>query len=58
MKKITRDRIAAMNIQYKYYPLARFLDDAVRSGLACVELWGGAAPAAGRRHLRRGSRRP
>lgn len=42
MKKITRDRIAAMNIQYKYYPLARFLDDAVRSGLACVELWGAA----------------
>ncbi|MEA4929899.1 MAG: TIM barrel protein [Candidatus Limiplasma sp.] len=40
MSKITRGQIATMNIQYKYYPLARFLDDTVRAGLTCVELWG------------------
>lgn len=29
-----------MNIQYKYFPLALFLDDAVRNGVKNVELWG------------------
>lgn len=42
MKKITRGQIAAMNIQYRYYPLTRFLDDTVSAGLSCVELWGAA----------------
>ena len=31
-----------MNIQYKYYPLSLFLDDAVRFGVQNVELWGAA----------------
>ncbi|QAT48964.1 sugar phosphate isomerase/epimerase [Caproiciproducens sp. NJN-50] len=42
MNKIRREQISAMNIQYKYYPLTRFLDDTVRSGLSCIELWGAA----------------
>ncbi len=42
MSKVTRDRFASMNIQYRYYPLARFLDDTVRYGFQNVELWGGA----------------
>lgn len=42
MKKINRGQIASMNIQYKYYPLTRFLDDTARVGLSCVELWGAA----------------
>ena len=29
-----------MNIQYKYFPLSLFLDDAVRFGVENVELWG------------------
>lgn len=42
MINITKDRLASMNIQYKYYPLKKFLDDAVDCGLSCVELWGAA----------------
>lgn len=34
------DRIALMNIQYKYFPLTRFLDDAVKYGIPNIELWG------------------
>lgn len=42
MNRIRREQISAMNIQYKYYPLTRFLDDTVRFGLSSVELWGAA----------------
>ena len=41
---ISMGRVAAMNIQYRYYPLERFLDDALRCGLSKIELWG-AAPS-------------
>ena len=40
MKNIKREQVAVMNIQYKYFPLALFLDDAVRNGVKNVELWG------------------
>lgn len=42
MSKISRKQIAVMNIQYKYFPLTRFLDDAVENGVERVELWGAA----------------
>lgn len=42
MKYISRRQISAMNIQYKYFPLSLFLDDAVRYGVENVELWGAA----------------
>lgn len=42
MDKISRKQIAVMNIQYKYFPLTKFLDDAVENGVENVELWGGA----------------
>lgn len=41
MKHINRRQISVMNIQYKYFPLTLFLDDAVRFGAENVELWGG-----------------
>ena len=42
MINIAKSRLASMNIQYKYYPLKKFLDDAADCGLSCVELWGAA----------------
>lgn len=42
MNNIKRAQLAAMNIQYKYFPLERFLDDAVRNEFENIELWGGA----------------
>lgn len=42
MTKISRNQIAIMNIQYKYFPLERFLDDAVRNDVKNIELWGAA----------------
>lgn len=39
---INRDQIAVMNIQYKYFPLTRFLDDAVKNDVKNIELWGAA----------------
>ncbi|HJB08114.1 MAG TPA: sugar phosphate isomerase/epimerase [Candidatus Enterocloster faecavium] len=42
MKNISRKQISVMNIQYKYFPLSLFLDDAVRFGVENVELWGAA----------------
>lgn len=42
MKQIKREQIAIMNIQYKYFPLVRFLDDAVKNGVKNIELWGAA----------------
>lgn len=41
MKNLKRSQIAVMNIQYKYFPLTLFLDDAVRNGVENIELWGG-----------------
>lgn len=40
--KIKRNQIAAMNIQYKFFPLTYFLDDAVRYNVKNIELWGAA----------------
>lgn len=40
MKQIRREQIAIMNIQYKYFPLVRFLDDAVENAVKNIELWG------------------
>lgn len=42
MNNLSRDQIAVMNIQYKYFPLTRFLDDAVKNEVGNVELWGAA----------------
>lgn len=42
MNRISRKQIAVMNIQYKYFPLTKFLDDAVENGVENVELWGAA----------------
>lgn len=39
---ISRDQIAIMNIQYKYFPLTYFLDDAVKYDAKNIELWGAA----------------
>lgn len=40
MGDIKRDQFATMNIQYKYYPLTRFLEDTIRCGFQNIELWG------------------
>ena len=42
MITISKSQISIMNIQYGYYPLEKFLDDAVRAGVEHVELWGAA----------------
>lgn len=42
MKQIDIGHVAIMNIQYKYYPLSLFLDDAVKNEVENIELWGGA----------------
>lgn len=39
---INRDQISIMNIQYKYFPFTKFLDDAVKYGVKYVEVWGAA----------------
>ena len=39
---IRRSQIASMNIQYRYFPLERFLDDTVAAGIENIELWGAA----------------
>ncbi len=40
MINIKKSQIAVMNIQYKYFPLEKFLDDAVENHVENVELWG------------------
>lgn len=42
MITISKSQVSVMNIQYGYYPLAKFLDDAARVGVEHVELWGAA----------------
>ena len=42
MITIKKSQVSAMNIQYGYYPLEKFLDDAVRALVTHVELWGAA----------------
>lgn len=42
MITISKSQISVMNIQYGYYPLEKFLDDAARAGVEHVELWGAA----------------
>ena len=44
MRTISRDQIAVMNIQYKYFPLTRFLNDAAENQIKNIELWGAAPP--------------
>lgn len=39
---IKKDQIALMNIQYKYHPFNRFLDDAVKYKVKNIEIWGAA----------------
>lgn len=40
MDNLKRNQIAVMNIQYKFFPLTKFLDDAVKNEVECIELWG------------------
>lgn len=40
--KLTRDHLSAMNIQYKYWPFTKFLDDTKKYGIPYVEIWGAA----------------
>ena len=42
MNNLKRSQIAAMNIQYKFFPLTKFLDDAVNNQVQTIELWGAA----------------
>lgn len=42
MDNLKRNQIAVMNIQYKFFPLTKFLDDAVKNEVECIELWGAA----------------
>lgn len=42
MKHLEKNQISVMNIQYKYFPLTMFLDDAVRNNVENIELWGAA----------------
>ncbi|MEM1484285.1 TIM barrel protein [Oscillospiraceae bacterium PP1C4] len=37
---LNRSQVAVMNIQYKYFPVATFLDDAVKNNVNNIELWG------------------
>ena len=39
MITISKSQVTVMNIQYGYYPLEKFLDDAARAGVEHVELW-------------------
>ena len=41
MITIRKNQISVMNIQYGYYPLEKFLDDAVMAEVNHIELWGG-----------------
>lgn len=42
MMNITRHQIATMNIQYKYHPFTKFLDDTVKYQVENIEVWGAA----------------
>lgn len=42
MVNLKRSQVAVMNIQYKFFPLTKFLDDAVKNQVQAVELWGAA----------------
>lgn len=42
MKNLKRSQIAVMNIQYKFFPLIKFFEDAVANKVQCIELWGAA----------------
>ncbi len=42
MVNLKRSQVAIMNIQYKFFPLTKFLDDAVKNQVQAVELWGAA----------------
>lgn len=40
--KLRKDQVAIMNIQYKYHPFTKFLDDAVKYNVTNIEVWGAA----------------
>ena len=40
--KIRKEQLAVMNIQYRYYPFRKFLDDAVKYRIKNIEVWGAA----------------
>ena len=40
--KITKQRLSTMNIQYKYWPFTKFLDDTKKYEIPYVEIWGAA----------------
>lgn len=42
MVNLKRSQVAIMNIQYKFFPLTKFLGDAVKNQVQAVELWGAA----------------
>lgn len=42
MITIKKSQLAIMNIQYKFFPLEKYLEDAMSLGVENVELWGGA----------------
>ena len=39
---IKKEQLAVMNIQYKYHPFRKFLDDAVKYQVKNIEVWGAA----------------
>ena len=40
MITIQKSQLSVMNIQYRYFSLHKFLDDAVGNGVSNIELWG------------------
>ena len=40
MITIQKSQLSVMNIQYRYFSLDKFLDDAVGNGVSNIELWG------------------
>lgn len=42
MSKISLQRIAGMNLHYKYFPMETFLRDMKRLDISAIEIWGGA----------------
>ena len=42
MKKMTIDRVAGMNLHYKYYPMETFLRDMKLLDVTAIEIWGAA----------------
>ena len=41
MQKITKDRLAGMNMNFNFYPFSYFLDAVTMAGLKNIEIWAG-----------------